>query len=161
MLLKATNSFTGYDELILVWNSIGFSKAVNVGFQLAKGDFIIMASDDCYLTSGSLAQLAVPGVVTSPLVNGISQDFSGVMWCVPRDIYEKYGMLDEGYSGGIYCEDEDYWRMLKKEGIPHRCIPEVQIVHPEGGATLTRTPEFNEKVRINKDYFDKKWSNNA
>lgn len=157
MLERAVGSFGGHDELILVWNQIGFSKAVNIGFRLAKGDYIIMASDDAYIVGGSLDMLCRPNAVTSPMVNGVEQAFSGVMWCVPRNIYEQYGMLDEGYSNGIYFEDEDYWMLLKTEGINHFMVPEVKILHPEGGATLTRTPDFNAKVEINRNYFATKW----
>jgi len=158
MLYRAVDSFRGYDELLLIWNDkMGFSKAVNTGYRLAKGDFIIMASDDCYVEEGSLRDLAVGGFVTSPVVNKISNDFSGVMWCVPREIYEQYGMLDEGYSEGILYEDEDYLNMLRFEGISHKCVESVRIIHPEGGATLTRDPEFRRKADINLSYFNDKW----
>jgi len=157
MLERAVGSFNGHDELILVWNQIGFSKAVNIGFKLAKGDYIVMASDDAYILEGTLADLCVPNTVTSPMVNGVKQDFSGVMWCVPRNIYEQYGMLDEGYSNGIYFEDEDYWMMLKNSGIKHCMVDKVKISHPEGGATLTHVADFNEKARTNKEYFERKW----
>lgn len=158
MLKRSTGSFNDYDELIIMWNDgLGFSKAVNRGFEIAKGDFIIMASDDAYLAEGSLRDLCVPGMVTSPMVNGRDQAFSGVMWCVPRGIYETYGLLDENYTKGIYFEDEDYWMMLKRENIPHKCVTSVKVDHPEGGATLTRTPEFTKRTDINREYFENKW----
>lgn len=158
MLKRAVDSFKGYDELIIVWNDgLGFSKAVNRGFELARGDYIIMASDDCVLLEGSLSDLCVPNTVTSPMVNGTNQSFSGVLWCVPLNIYEKYGLLDENYTAGILYEDTDYLKMMEKYGIAHKMIESVKISHPEGGATLTRTPEFTRRVQINKDYFDQKW----
>lgn len=158
MLERAVRSFTGQDEIIVIWNEgKGFAPSVNLGCKLSKGDYIIVASDDCFVTEGSLSDLAIPGTVTSPMVNGVNQAYSGVMWCVPRDIYEMYGMLDEEYAKGIFYEDEDYWLMLKSNNIPHRCVESVKVSHPEGGATLKRADSFNERVQINRDYFDKKW----
>ena len=137
---------------------MGFSRAVNKGYELARGDYIIMATDDCFLTGGSLEDLAVEGTVTSPVIDGRGeQAFSGVMWCVPRDIYEKYGMLDEKYSEGIFFEDEDYWMLLKTENIPHKCINTVCVAHPEGGSTLKNVEEYTRRVNINKIYFNDKW----
>jgi glycosyltransferase involved in cell wall biosynthesis len=161
VLKRTVESFRDYDELILVWNDgMGMSKAVNKGFELARGDFIVMASDDAYFIEGSFKDLAIPGVVTSPKVNNHFQAFSGVMFCVPRDIYEKYGMWDEEYSKGIYFEDEDYWLMLKANKIPHACIESAHLVHSHGGLTLTKTPNYDEKTAINKAYFNKKWGLN-
>lgn len=159
MLRRCVESFTGYDELVLVWNDgAGFSKAVNMGFELAKGDYIAMVSDDCFLVSGDVRDLMVEGTVTSPKIHqNQAQAFSGVMWCFPRDLYEKYGMLDEGFTKGIYYEDEDLWMKLKTENIPHKCIESVVVSHPEGGATLIHDPNRGDKIEANKNYFLEKW----
>ena len=158
VLRRTVESFKDYDELIIVWNDgIGMSKAVNKGFELARGDYIVVASDDAYFTEGSFKDLAIPGVVTSPKVNDVVQVFSGVLFCVPRDIYKKYGMWDEEYAKGIYFEDEDYWNMLKVNNIPHRCIESVCMTHSHGGLTLKKDPDFELKRTINRRYFNNKW----
>ena len=159
LLKKCVDSLIGYSELIVIWNDgIGMTRAVNKGFELAKGDFIIMCSDDIALVKGNLQQLCDPNAVVSPMTNGKKQDFWGTLWCVPRKIYEELGWcFDPRYADGINYEDTDLWEEFKSRKIPHYCNEDVDIYHPEPGKTLNVMREKQRKVELNKKIFEKKW----
>ncbi len=159
LLKRCVDSLTDYDELIVVWNEgIGMTRAVNKGFELARGDFIIMCSDDIILTKGTLKQLCDPDAVTSPMTNNKKQDYWGTLWCTPRKIYEELGWcFDPRYADGINYEDTDLWEEFKSRKIPHYCVEEVNIHHPEPGRTLNVMKEKQRKVQLNKNVFFEKW----
>ena len=159
VLKKCVDSLKGYDELVLIWNDgIGMTRAVNKGCELARGEFIIICCDDIQLVKGSLKDLCNPDAVTSPTTNGQSQDFWGTLWCMPRKIYEDIGFcFDPRYADGINYEDTDLWEELKKRRIPHYCVEEVDIFHPEPGRTLKMTHEKMAKIERNKKKFFEKW----
>jgi glycosyltransferase involved in cell wall biosynthesis len=150
-----------YDELVIVAQpkgaGIGFVRAVNMGYALAHGDYIIMCSDDIILKKGSLRQLCDPESVVSAQVEGQHiQDFWGTVWCTPRWVYEKTGPIDEEYAKGIFYEDNDYYYTVKDIAKPYTNI-RVVIEHPHGGETLEHTPERDARIEINKTYFFNKW----
>lgn len=150
-----------YDELVLVAQpkgaGIGFVPAVNMGYSLATGDFIILACDDIVLIEGDLRKLCDPEAVVSAQVNGLPvQDFWGTMWCTPRWVYEKIGPIDENYKNGIFYDDNEYYEQIIRVCNPYTNI-RVVVDHPHGGETLEHTPERDKKIEINKQYFLKKW----
>lgn len=161
-LNRCLSSLEGqYNDLVIVRQEknkpLGFARAVNVGYALAKGDFIIMCSDDIILTDGKLRMLCDKETVTSPHVNGMPyQDFWGMMWCTPRWVYEKTGPIDEAYVNGIYYEDNDYYNTIRKIVKPY-CNMHVHIDHPHGGRTLELTPDREEKMEVNRRYYIDKW----
>ncbi len=162
ILDRCIDSIKGhYDELIVVAQpkgaGIGFVPAINMGYSLAHGDFIIMCSDDIILRKGSLRQLCDEEAVVSAQVMGqVIQDFWGTLWCTPRWVYEKMGPIDENYSKGIFYDDNEYYEQVKKLCAPYTNI-RVEIEHPHGGETLEHTPERDKKIQTNKEYFEKKW----
>lgn len=154
-LAKCVASLTGYHELIVVVNhGDGFAKSVNRGLKLAKGDYIMVVNNDIEMTEGTLEMLAVPNTVTSPRSNGWSQPFWGSFFCIPRNVYERIGGLDEQFEIGYY-EDDDYIKRLELAGIPMKCIEECNIV-TFGGATM-KLFNVKELSEANKDKFLKKW----
>lgn len=160
ILKRCVDSLKGCDELIIVndMERRGPTRAVIQGFAISHGDYIVCVTDDTILTEGSLADLVKEGTVTSPKINGCKQDFWGMVFCVPRTVYEKVGILDPIYDGGIFWDDEDYRRTLLKEGIPMQCVEEVNFHHPEGGRTVNRG---NDDIASMKDrnavLFAEKW----
>lgn len=156
-ILKATtDSFTGADEIILVWNwKMGYAKPINKGLRLAKGDFLIVMNDDMQWDGGSLKRLCDDKAVTSPVVNGKSQPFWGCSFCIPRWVYDKVGGLCEDYRVS-YFDDADYYLTLKRAGIPTYCNPAVNV-RTEGGRTLERFPDRNEFFEENHKKFLDKW----
>ena len=159
-LLKCcVDSLSGYDELIIMWNEgTGMTRALNRGFELSKGDFIIVASDDIVVVKGNLRMLCDPNAVVSPMTNGKKQDFWGTMWCTPRKIYEQIGFcFDPRYADGINYEDTDLWEEMKTRKIPHYCNDQVDLYHPEPGRTLNIMPEKQRRVERNRNLFIEKW----
>ncbi len=154
-LKRCADSLFGYDELVLVVNEgIGFAKAVNQGLRLAKGDYIMVVNNDIEWVQGDLKELCVPGVVTSPRVNGDSQGFWGCFFVVPREVYELIGGLDEQFGTGFY-EDDDYIKRLEQAGIEMRSIP--CDIQSKGSQTMSQF-DIPELMRVNKDKFEKKWN---
>ena len=160
LLNKMISSVSGYDELIIVWNQgMGFTRAVNKGYELAKGDFIVMACDDITFNNGNLKLLVDEKGVTSPHIEGRQeQDFWGTCWCTPRWVYEKIGMIPEEYAEGIYWEDEDYWKRCQANNIPLILNKTVTINHPHGGRTLELVGDRAIKNAKNKAVFDSFWN---
>lgn len=148
-----------YDELIIVNDieSRGPTRAIIQGFAMAHGDYIACLSDDAFCDMGSLRDLMDPDSQVSPRMNGVEQDYWGMCYVMPRWIYEKYGVLDEAFDGGIYYDDEDRFMTLKAENIPHRCNPMVNFRHPDGGKTVHMDPKLQERRERNRKVFEDKW----
>lgn len=141
-----------FDELILVVNNKdGFAKSVNRGLKLAHGDHLLVLNNDTVLRKGKLKNLC-KDYVTSPRINGKKQNFNGACFCLPRDVYEIIGDLDERFEIGFY-EDDDYLKRLEASDIEVGCISEVDLDH-EGGATIK---PFESISKINKKKFEEKW----
>ncbi len=156
ILKRCMDSFTGANEIIIVSNwREGYAKPINKGLAIAKGDFLVVMNDDLIWDGGSLKRLCDENAVTSPMVNGKSQDFWGCCFCIPRWVYEKIGGLDERYTIS-YFDDEDYWEALKLNNIPHYCKTEVNVTS-KGGTTLEQFPDRNEFFAENKEKFKEKW----
>jgi GT2 family glycosyltransferase len=159
LLERCVKSLPRVDEVVVVVNDgIGFAKAVNRGMRLAKGDFIAVLNNDVVWESGNIADLCIPGTVTSPLLNDSRQDFWGCFFVVPRDIYERVGGLDEGY-GMAYFEDDDYILTLRAAGIPMRNVDTCRT-KSEGGLTFNHLDhkEKSEMFIRNRDRFHSKWN---
>lgn len=157
LLNACVTSLTGYDELIVVVNKgIGFAKAVNKGLSLAKGDYLAVVSNDIVWKSGELNSLLIPDTVTSPRVNDGAQPFWGCFFVLPRNVYQQVGGLDEQFEGGYY-EDDDYIKRLQEAQILMKCVGETNIF-TKGGQTMTTQFNVSELMRVNKEKFDKKWS---
>ncbi len=162
ILDRCINSIKGqYDELIIVAQppgaGIGFVPAINMGYSLTHGDFMIMCSDDVILTSGSLRDLCDPSTVASAQIKGRNiQDFWGTLWCTPRWIYNKIGPIDENYKNGIFYDDNEYYEQIIQVCKPYTNI-NVIIDHPHGGETLEHTANRDVKIQNNHLYFLNKY----
>lgn len=157
ILKRWTDSVPHVDELIISSNwKEGYVKPINRGLHLAKGDYLLVSNDDLIWERGDIYDLCKPGVVTSPVVNGIHQDFWGCCFMIPRDIYEQIGDLYEGYRISYY-DDDDYWCRLKQAGVKTRGIKSVQIQHPEGGRTLHTIEDRDEWTDQNRRHFIDRW----
>lgn len=163
LIQKCTGSLTGYDELIVLTTTVGglgYCAAWNMAAEMAHGDYLCFISDD-HIVSDSLKGMCIEGTVTSPMGTGTGQGvFWGGMFCVPRDIYEKYGLYDMEYDKGIHYMDEDLFERYKKENVPMSRV-NVRVVHENPGHTLNRVEDFNTKTSLNHDIFDRKWRRSA
>lgn len=161
ILKRCVDSLSGYGELLLIWNwKMGFAKPINKGLALAKGDFLLVCTDDVYLDSGNIQDLCDPKAVTSPKLNGQERHFYGAVFCMPRWVYEKTGGLYEGYEIS-YWDDDDFEMVCKTNGIPMRSAPSVNFRHPEGGRTLHTFPDHDEFYKRNAKHFKERWHETA
>jgi len=167
---ECLESLKGVDEIVLVESGekpsdfkadikvfspkpLTVAEVWNVGAKKATGDFLAIINNDTKLIEGNLKDLCQDGIVTSPVINGIKQDFWGPFFVLPKEVYQKIGEFDERFRN--YCEDDDYRERLKMAGIKMMCVETVKISHV-GGATgnYTTTVETN-KENIRK--FQEKW----
>lgn len=159
VLERLLDSLNGYDEILVVENwKDGYAVPINFGLSQASGDFLIVMNDDLVMDEGGdLRDICEPGIVTSPTVDGNDQSFWGCVFCIPREVYEKVGGLDERYRIS-YFDDDDYINTLRKHKVEMRSMPYVNFWNPSGGGTtLHEFPDHNEFFAENKEKFIEKW----
>lgn len=157
---RCVKSLIGADEVIVFAPTdynLGFCKSWNFASELATGDYLVFIGDNNIQIAGSLGDLAIEDTVTSPLINGNAQEFWGFVFCVPRNIYKKYGLYDLVYNEGVHFMDNDLWKRYLKEGVSLKSVNSVNFSHPEGGQTVNSTPDFQEKMQRNVDIFNERW----
>lgn len=161
LLKKCVDSLVGYTELLVIVNDgMGFGKAVNVGLRLAKGDYLAVVSNDVYLESGSLQDLAQENTVVSAtwgLANGpaIGIDFHPGVFMIPRKVYEKIGGFDETFEIADY-EDCDFYERCKYAGIAFKHNPSVRF-YGKQGFTKRQMKQFPSASENNRKRFIEKW----
>ncbi len=150
---ECVKSLKGYNELILVVNQgIGFGKAVNWGLRMAKGDYLIVVSNDDTV-EGNLEDLCDFQSVTTPIVNNIKQEFWGTMFCLPRWVYDKIGGFDEQFELAFF-EDDDYIMRLRQAKIPMKPCETVKV--RTLGSQTVKAMDIN-PYNDNRQKFIKKW----
>lgn len=156
LLKRFLDSVEGqYDELIIVDSKTdSYTKKVNDGLKKATGDYLIVGSDDVYITKGTLRDLPNETKVTFPLINDQPKSF-GVLFCIPRNIYDKIGGFDEIYT--IYCSDNDYLMTMQQNNVVYENNSSINFVHPEGGRTVHKIIGVNTQREIDKQNYIKKW----
>lgn len=161
VLKGCLNSIENADEVIALVNPfnyrLGYADSWNRLATLATGDFILFMGDNCRIESGNIKDLCVPNAVTSPLLNGVAQDFWGSVFCMPREVYNTIGLYDMDYNNGCHYEDEDLWKRLTKNKIQTMSINTVNVVKNLGGRTIDKIPGNDHKKGINREVFNKKW----
>lgn len=145
-------------EVIVVKNDrYGYAPSINKGLANAKGKFLLVMNDDVFHESGDINDLCVEGVVTSPSNHGRTYPHIwGSVFCLPKEVYEKIGGMDERYTVS-YFDDDDLILTLQKEGVAMKAVPSVAFGHPDPGTTLEAMPDRNEFFEANKQKFQEKW----
>lgn len=164
-LQRCLSSFPSECERIVVVNDgTGYARNVNTGLRLARGDFVAVVNNDCWVDEGDVYDLCVPGTVTSPLVIGRRQGFGesiepggfhGCFWVVPRDVLDRVGLLDERFERA-YFEDDDLLARLREAGVPTLQVSSVRIRHVGALSTL-KLPEHRTWLEANRTRFEEKW----
>jgi len=135
------------DIYIYRHSNIGFTKNVNLAWEIVKTDFVIIANSDTFLKDGNLRDLCVNGMVTCPNFKNkeiTTNGFSGSYFCVPKEIKSKYGMLDERLKN--FESDVDYYERIKHI---FRIESRVKIYHYKA-QTLKRS-DLDTKYESTKD----------
>lgn len=149
MLEQSRKSLMGmYDEYILVINDlIGYGRAHNFGFRMAKGDFIIAVSNDAFRIDGKLEDMCDPTAVTYS-----SNSQFGCFFCLPRWVLNKVGYFDERI-GKAYHEDNNYLSRLNRAGVPLKRINSIKVEH-FGGATIKAAGKESEFMAGSKPIYE-------
>jgi GT2 family glycosyltransferase len=161
-LKECLDSMIGVDEkLIIVNDGIGYGKAVNIGFKLARGDYFIVANNDTKLIRGSLRSLPDKRGVVVPLIDPEPKDNNPrSFFCMPRWVYEKIGGYDERFEVG-YWEDDDLIMRLKEEEIPIIFNEFIEVYHRDGGGMSVKRFGEQELFDKNRKVFIDKWGEDA
>ncbi len=140
------------DVYIYYKDNAGFTKNVNRGWEVARGDFVAIVSSDTHLLSGNLRDICVPGKVTSPTIGNQHIPFlAGPFWCTPREVTEDRGMLLEEMH--TYCSDSEYdhrvrdiFQKVESVKIFHKMEATVKLAGIEGGEQQRKDREVYNKL---------------
>jgi len=161
MTKRALYSYATADEVVVVENggigdydanivvkysdNRGFTAGVNTILRVANGDFIMYAANDTFREYGDIKKLCVSGKVMSPKVSTQPniQGLCGSCFCIPRNILNKVGLLDERLK--VYYSDTEYIDRLKHYGVPMETCEDVVIYH-EIAKTVDATNQNNAGV---------------
>lgn len=143
-----------YEKIVVINEGTGMGKAINKGFDLASGEYLMTASNDCIWDEGDIDKMCDPEAITIPDNMPGQWDKPRCFYCMPRWIYEKVGGYDEQFEVG-YFEDDDLIRRWKEAGIPIR-MTDVKVNHTPG-TTLDKMDNRTEVFEKNKQRFIEKW----
>lgn len=131
--------------------NLGFSRAINQGAKLSRGEYLVLLNSDAKVCEGWLEKMAAHlklgvGAVgpispngtwhQSTLYQGLEESARFLtFFCVmiPRKIWDEIGELDERFF--LMAEDLDYSIRLRKAGYSLVVARDVVINH-EGGASF-------------------------
>jgi hypothetical protein len=164
ILKNCLNSLVGADEVLsLVTHKntpLGYADAWNRLASLAKGDYLVFLGDNSVQIKGNLQDLAIKGTVTCPVVNEQQHPFSGFVFCLPRTIYEEFGLYDMRYNNGSHWEDTDLWRTYKVNNIRIKTIESVGFSKLTNGRTIFNIPNSDIRIANNMKAYKEKWGDN-
>lgn len=174
----------GVDMLLSYTERLGYPRAVNLGIQAARGDYVCLLNNDTQVTQRGwdvrLQRIleVVPKVeIVAPVsdfarANGQQADKAQdpgqvhelretdrvVFVCVMmrRDLFDRIGYLDERFGLGNW-EDTDYCYRVRQAGGRIVIDPYVWVRHV-GHQTFCKLPEFGELLETNRQLFMEKWS---
>jgi GT2 family glycosyltransferase len=159
------------DKLIKFDTNRGYVKAINSGFEIATGDYLVAGNNDFRLSTGweeemkyvvdNVGNCAISclHVVGNEKSNEYRTEHCspGGWWMVKKETLDKVGLLDEQFFN-TFGDLDLCWR-LKEMGLLTILSPKVSIEHI-GEASLSkfnnREKEYNESC----GKFHSKWSNN-
>jgi hypothetical protein len=149
------------EKIVVVNQGTGFALNVNTGLRLATSAYLAVVTNDSRVVEGNVYDLCVPGTVTSPFVlekPGIEPGgFHGAFWVAPREVLDQVGLLDEGFAGAFF-EDNDYLERLRQAGIPTRQVASVRVWSRRIGLTMSKLPDKGKGwLATNERRFEEKW----
>lgn len=164
LLEECINSLIGADEILTLVTTptspLGFAEAFNKIASLATGDFIIPIGHANKQTSGNLKELCIEDCVTYPNLNNSSTG-NPYIFCLPRNIYNKYGLYDMRYNDGNHWEETDFWKTMTTNNINIANISSVNFNKDFGGSSMTQIPDIQKRVEHNREIYRLKWGDNG
>lgn len=163
----------GNAKVISLPENLGFGKACNLGFQLARGQYVCCMNDDAELVEDSCTMLlevmqkngihvGMPENWNAcqhyklPKTNQIMGDSwrFGAFWVSTKElIWDKFQGFDEEYEM-CYWEDSDLWRRLESKGYVIKGWRGTWVKHHGNASRLPNMPEFFNR---NKARYEAKW----
>lgn len=159
MVQQVAKSLDADEKIIVVNDGTGMGKALNMGFEIANGDYLVMCSNDCYLVRGSLEDLCDPDAITVPADVPGQYNQPRSFYCMPHWVYDKVGGYDEQFIPA-YFEDDDIINRWREAGIPLKTVQGVVIKHSPG-TTMDKLPNRDEVFVINQARYRQKWGEDA
>lgn len=150
-----------YEKIIVVNDGTGMGRAINKGFELATGDYLMTLSNDCVWTGGEVEEMCNPDGVVIPAGLPGQWDKPRCFYCMPRSVYDRLcadndgAFYDTQFEVGFY-EDDDMIYRLHLANIPVITARNVRGAH-NPGQTLDKLPNRQELMDKNKERYLKKW----
>lgn len=172
-------------NLKLWWfpESLGYTKAVNIGIEKSLGEFVLFFNDDCQILESKhnewIERLLKPFDNRQIQATGIHEQYSSITnniflightLMIRKDFLNHYGYLDETFNPG-YGEDTDICEKILNKGFLFKCIAnnsnivddrqggDFPLFH-NGGKTFNSTPEISDTYKFvierNKSYLQEK-----
>ena len=158
------------DTYIFCDEPLTYAKKVNLGLAETENDYIVVTSNDVFVSSGWVDALLTVfekqkdcGIATllSTQFNEISKPeivfgFFGGLWMVKREALENIGLLDSRYVNSF--EDADYWIRCKLAGY-ELLINRGCVIHHEVSKTICHdtnhdTNFINGRILFNEKHKD-------
>lgn len=130
--------------------NMGYVKAINAGFAIAHGKYIVAGNNDYRMVSGwEEAQIEVLDKVNEAGIACLHTEGSpkaeqfweetgtpGGWWMIKRETLDKLGYLDEIFFN-VFADYDFLWRMRKETGLRVIATPKVTVYH-HGEVSLSR-----------------------
>jgi glycosyltransferase involved in cell wall biosynthesis len=145
-------------EMITITDGTCWANSVNRGLERARGRFIHFVSNDVMIEDPSwIEKLAIPSTVTSwsartfVLTGAVELDMA--LFCIPREVRDTVGGIDERYSGYGF-DDDAALRKIRRAGFETRVNPvKATHLHSQTFKAYYRAEEFQEMYDRNKAIF--------
>ena len=161
--------YVGVDRYVWRERNGGFPECANSGFEVAKGDIIILSNNDLCYTRGWLEAILKPleqgfdissvrmsdgdGYKTEEVIT--EDDWFGSLWAMRREVYDTIGGFDERFKGGTF-EDKDYWVRARDAGFRIGKNHAVVVNHV-GRATMDKLYPEQQDFKANAKRFKEKY----
>lgn len=154
----------------LIWfdQAIGYTKAINEGIKQAQGKYLILLNNDIEILPSEknhwLIELKKPFsdpnvAITGPLTlydHNVQSNF--IVFCcamIPKEIFDKFGLLDEIFNPG-YGEDIDLTMRVKQQGYTIKCVNKTEFkngthvgyypIYHKNNQTFKDIPEYSSTI---------------
>ena len=182
--IKNHSAITKY---AILSTNVGITRGMNIGVEMAEGEFLCIANDDVEIGKNSIeklieilnkdgiGQVGLEGSMwyRQKPIEKVSNDkirevdtVAGYMFIVKRTVYDLIGGMDTNYTPA-FVEDIDISYAIRDAGYKCLAVPGLNVKHHHiSGASSSNKPI---KYMINKEayrkdldirnleYFEKKW----
>ena len=154
------------DYELLVLQGDGHRKVsyTNELWKQAIGEYLILVGNDVIIDDKNwLEKLAIPDTITSAWIhpNHFNHEpfIDFALCCVPRNVLDKVGYLDEQFADGYGYDDNDWSHRARLLNIPQVAIT-VRATHVESGTyNVYFTKEEKKKLQDrNWELYKLKWN---